>query len=146
MSQIKQIYLAGGMTGLTPNEYMDWRLIIANKLPYIAEQRNAKFEPYIINPAAYYNDDSPDDFNSQREVMEFDLHKLRQSDLVICNFNSPHSLGTMAELAIAWDRRIPIIGLNLDNIALHPWQTDMVNKMFDNLGVMLSYIATYYLV
>jgi len=52
--------------------------------------------------------------------MEFDLNKVRHSDLIICNFNDMFSLGTMAELAIAYERRIPVIGLDINKQTLHP--------------------------
>ena len=63
---------------------------------------------------------------TQHEGMEFDLNRVRSSDLIIVNFNDVYSLGTMAEIATAYERRIPIIGLNENNQDLHPWQTEML--------------------
>ena len=80
-----------------------------------------------------------------REIMELDLHKLRNSNLVIVNFNDMYSLGSMSELAIAYDRRIPIIGLDVNKQELHPWQIEMCNRIFDDMDEMLDYVEDYYL-
>ena len=77
--------------------------------------------------------------------MQFDLHKVRTSNLIIMNFNNMHSLGSMAELAIAYDRGIPVIGLNETEQQLHPWQYCMCSKIFNNMEDMLDYIKIYYL-
>ena len=68
------------------------------------------------------------------------------SDLmVIVNFNDMYSLGSMSELAIAYDRRIPIIGLDINKQELHPWQIEMCNRIFDDIDEMLDYVEDYYL-
>ena len=77
--------------------------------------------------------------------MNFDLHKVKNSDLIILNFNNMYSLDTMAELAIAYDRGIPVIGLNESEQQLHPWQHCMCSKVFNNMESMITYIEKYYL-
>lgn len=77
--------------------------------------------------------------------MEFDLYKVRNSDLLVVNFNDMYSLGSMSEMAIAYDRRIPIVGLNIDNQTLHPWQNEMCNRIFNDIDKMLAYIKNFYL-
>ena len=95
-----------------------WRIYCKNTLENCECDYNVK----AINPNDYFNfkEEQPK-YVSQREVMELDLHKLRNSNLVIVNFNDMYSLGSMSELAISYDRRIPIIGLDIDNQELHPW-------------------------
>ena len=78
--------------------------------------------------------------------MELDLDKLRRSDLVIINFNDMYSLGSMAELAIAYEKRIPVIGLNIDRQVLHPWQECMCNRIFNDIDELLDYVEDFYLV
>ena len=51
----------------------------------------------------------------------------------------------MAEIAIAYDNRIPVIGLNEENIELHPWQIEFCRKIFTDFDLMLDYIEDYYL-
>ena len=136
------IYLAGGMSGLSFEDQYNWRREISDKLKEI----NNTYTVRTINPVEYYSYYRPNEYESEHEVMEFDLDKLRKSDLVIVNFNSPKSLGTMAELGIAYDRRIPVIGLNEEGHVLHEWQREMSNKIFSNMEDMITYIKNYYLI
>ena len=119
-----------------------WRIYCKNTL----ENCECEYSVKAINPNDYFNFvEEPPRYVSQREVMELDLHKLRNSDLVIANFNDMYSLGSMAELAIAYDRRIPIIGLDIDKQELHPWQIKMCNRIFEDIDEMLDYVEDYYL-
>ena len=77
--------------------------------------------------------------------MNFDLHKVRNSGLLICNFNAPKSLGTMAEMAIAYDRGIHIIGLNTEYKKLHPWSELMCEIIFDDVDDLIAYVAKCYI-
>lgn len=134
------VYLAGGMTGLSFEEQMNWRLYTKNTL----ESYDYNYKIKCFNPVEYYSleDTTPE---IEVEAMSYDLHKLRNSNLVIVNFNAPMSLGTMAEIAIAYERDIPVIGLNEKEQQLHPWQVAMTNKIFNNMEKMLNYIKYYYL-
>ena len=139
----KKIYLAGGMSKFGKNNYDEsdkWR----KHCKEILNNRTYKYNLDIVNPNDYFNFKGVT-YKSQREVMEFDLNKVRNSDLIIVNFNDPQSLGTMAELAIAYEKRIPIIGLNEDRNELHPWQIEMCSRIFDTMGEMLMYVKDYYL-
>lgn len=140
-----QIYLCGGMGKFGKENFEEsntWRIYCKNTLENCECDYNVK----AINPNDYFNfvEDTPRYVN-QREVMELDLNKLKKSDLVIANFNDIYSLGSMAELAIAYDRHIPIIGFDIDNQELHPWQIEMCNRIFNNIDEMLDYVEDYYL-
>ena len=119
-----------------------WRISCKNTLENCECDYNVK----AVNPNDYFNfkEEQPK-YVSQREIMELDLHKLRNSNLVIVNFNDMYSLGSMSELAIAYDRRIPIIGLDANKQELHPWQIEMCNRIFDDMDEMLDYVEDYYL-
>ena len=134
------IYLAGGMTGLSYEEQINWRLYVNNKL----KNYECDYKVKCFNPVDYYSleDTTPE---IEEEAMKFDLHKLKESNLVIVNFNAPKSLGTQSEIAIAWDNHIPVIGLNESEQQLHPWQYLMSSKIFTNMEDMLRYIYKYYL-
>lgn len=97
-----------------------------------------------INPNDYYNFKEVT-YDSEHEVMEFDLYKVRHSDMVIVDFNHPDSKGTLVEQAIAYENKIPIIGLNEKNNKLHPWQIDMSNKIFDDKLKLVNYVTNFYL-
>ena len=119
-----------------------WRIYCKKTLENCECDYNVK----AINPNDYFNfkEEQPK-YVSQREIMELDLHKLRNSNLVIVNFNDMYSLGSMSELAIAYDRRIPIIGLDANKQELHQWQIEMCNRIFDDIDKMLDYVEDYYL-
>jgi len=137
------IYLAGGMQKFGKDGFkkaQEWRTVLQSEL-----SKYSKKEVKIINPNDYFNFLDEPQYQSQREVMEFDLNKVRNSDLIIVNFNDVYSLGTMSELAISYDRRIPILGLNAEEQELHPWQIEMCNRIFANMDDLVSYTLAYYL-
>ena len=100
----------------------------------------------VFNPNEYFSfkTDAPE-YSSELEVMRFDLHNLRKSDLVIVNYNDKKSLGTTSEVAIAYERGIPIIALNEDGGELHPWLNCMPERIFNDIDKMLDYIEDFYL-
>lgn len=136
-----QIYLCGSMTGKTFTEQDAWRKEIKKTL----ENYDCDYKIKCINPVDYYNTFDSSTYDSDLEVMNFDLHKVKHSDLIIINFQDMYSLGSMAELAIAYDNRIPAIGLNEEEQFLHPWENMMCSKIFTNKEDMLDYIKKYYL-
>ena len=138
---IFQIYLAGGMSNLSMEEQNAWRVEVKNEL----EKYDCDYNVKCVNPVEYYNYTDSTAYDSDLEVMQFDLYKVKTSDLMIMNFNNPGSLGSMSELAIANDRGIPVIGLNENMNSLHTWQYCMCSKIFENKENMLHYIKAYYL-
>lgn len=141
------IYLAGGMQKFGKKNFdkgNSWRIYIERKLMDIDCNTKVK----ICNPNNYYNFCSKPQYDSQREVMEFDLNKVRNSNLIIVNFNDIKSLGTMAELAIAYEHRIPVIGLckEKDYSELHPWQKEMCNRIFFDIEKLSKYVIDYYII
>lgn len=140
METIK-IYLSGGMGNLSLEEQSRWRQQVIDSIRFNYEcEKKAVF----FNPVDYYNFEEVR-YKTQKEVMNFDLNGLRHSDLVIVNFNDPSSLGTCAELAIAYDMKIPIIGINKDNKELHPWLECFCDRMCYSLKEAVEYVADFYL-
>lgn len=139
------IYLAGGMGKFGKENFEEgnkWRVYIKRAL----ESYECDYIVNVINPNDYFNfQDNPKRYTSEREVMEFDLNKVRNSDLIIINFNDIYSLGSMAELAIAYEKRTPVIGLNLTKQQLHPWQIEMCSRIFHDINEMLDYVEDFYL-
>jgi nucleoside 2-deoxyribosyltransferase len=139
------VYLCGGMGKFGKENFVEgnkWRGYCKQTL----ETYECEYRVRAINPNDYFNFvDEPPKYNNQNEVMRLDLYKLRSSDLVIANFNDMYSLGSMSEIAIAYDRGIPVIGLNENNQNLHPWQICMCERIFNNIDEMLDYIEDFYL-
>lgn len=145
MSNTYNIYTCGGMGKFGKENFSKgnaWRVYCKNTL----ERCECDYKVKVCNPNDYFNFiDEPPQYTSQKEVMNFDLYKLRSSNLVVINFNDMYSLGSMAELAIAYERRIPVIGLNVENQDLHPWQECMCERIFGDIDKMLDYIQDFYL-
>lgn len=137
-----RIYLSGGMGSLDLEEQSKWRKQVINAILFGDYHWEKK--PIFFNPVDYYNFTDVR-YKSEREVVEFDLNALRHSDLVIVNFNDPKSLGTCAELAIAYEMRIPIIGINKDNVELHPWLVEFTTRMCDDIREAVSHVVDFYL-
>lgn len=139
------VYLSGGMMKFGSDNFDEsnnWRKYCKDAL----ETCECDYKVKCFNPNEYFSfkSNSPE-YESQNEVMRFDLHNLRKSDLVIVNYNDKKSLGTTAEVAVAYDRGIPIIALNEDCKELHPWLYCMAERIFNNIDKMLDYIEDFYL-
>ena len=137
-----RIYLSGGMGNISFEEQSKWRKQVINAILY-GEYDCAK-KPVFFNPVDYYNFEE-ERHRSEREIMEFDLNGVRNSDLVIVNFNDPKSIGTAAELAIAKELHIPVIGINANNIKLHPWLVEFTTRMCETLKEAVEHVVDFYL-
>lgn len=134
----KRIYLAGGISGLSIEEHNSWRLNFQELLN--------KADIYWVNafnPVDHIEEINPDRMG-EREAMDYDLMMLRDSDLVVMNFNNPLSIGTACELGIAYENRIPVLGLNLENKELHPWQECICTKVFNSWSSFIGYFINHY--
>lgn len=136
-----RIYLSGGMGNLTMEEQSKWRSQIVKEIKFNCE---CEKKPIFFNPVDYYNFEEKR-HKTEKEIVEFDLNAVRNSDLIIVNFNDPKSLGTCAELAIAYDRHIPIIGINKSGAELHPWLDTFTTRMCDSIREAVDYIVDFYL-
>lgn len=136
-----RVYLAGGMSGLSMDEQNKWRLRIKDAVLYGGYSLDKKV--HFFNPVEHYTLFSKE-HKTEREVMEYDLYNLKRSDVVIVNFNAPHSLGTAMELMCAKENNIPVIGLNKDNAKLHPWLVECCIRICDTYKELLDYFVNYF--
>lgn len=136
-----KIYLSGGMGSLSMEEQSKWRSQIIKEIKFNCE---CEKKPIFFNPVDYYNFEEKQ-HKTEREIVEFDLNAVRNSDLIIVNFNDPKSLGTCAELAIAYDKHIPIVGINKDGVQLHPWLDTFTTRMCDSVREAVDYVVDFYL-
>lgn len=138
-----KFYLAGGMEGLSWKEQTKWRRKIKNNLEAYSD---GKLTATVCDPTEYYNFKDPSHI-SLREPMNYDLWRVKHSDVVIVNFtHKPVSLGTMAEMTTAYNFNIPIIGLAEQGVQdLHDWQKCMPLRIFTDMDEMLAYIKDFYL-
>lgn len=134
-----KIFLSGGITGLNLSEQNDWRDTFITFLDEIGVGYKIK----AFNPVAHIEELAPDRMND-RQGMDYNLWNLRNSDLVVMNFNNPFSIGTACEMGIAYENRIPILGLNLNKLDLHTWQKTMCSKIFTEWEWFIDYFVKHY--
>ena len=141
METIK-IYLSGGMGSLSFEEQSKWRKQITDAIKFGDYDYEKKVS--FFNPVDYYTFEEKR-HKTEKEIVEFDLYNLRNSDLVIVNFNDSKSIGTAAELAIAYDMHIPVIGINKDKQELHPWLIEFTTRMCEDIREAVEHVVDFYL-
>lgn len=141
MEKVK-VYLSGGMGALSLEERSKWRQQIIDAIKY--GDYDCEKKVVFFNPVDHYDFEERVQ-KTELEVMEYDLYNLRNSDLVIVNFNDEKSIGTAMELMLAKELHIPIIGLNKDKRVLHPWLECCCNRMCDDMRELVSHVVDFYL-
>lgn len=137
-------YLSGGMSKFDKKNFNtsnEWRIDIKNQLEEITNKK-----VYCFNPNDHFNFLDNTAYISEKEIMEYELYKIRKSDAVIVNFNDPTSIGTACELAVAHEYGIPIIGLSEhgeENI-LHPWLKEFCVRIFADREDLVLYMIQHY--
>lgn len=124
------------------HESNEWRVDLKNQFEELSNR-----ECIFINPNDHFCFLDDTTYKSEREIMEYDLYKVRSSDLLIVNFNDPKSIGSACEMAIAYDKRIPIIGLceNGEESNLHPWLKCFCNRIFADREELVLYVIQHYI-
>lgn len=135
------IYLSGAISNIPEPEAYGWREDIESLFDYIGFKNI-----HVFNPARHFTNLQLEiGLINDEELMKFEIDKLRRSDVVIYNCHYPKSLGSMAELAIAYDRNIPILAFNEDKNELHPWIKHMCTKIFSSKTVMISFLVEHFI-
>lgn len=137
-----KIFMSGGMSGLSFDEQTKWRKQIRDAILFGGYDYQKK--PIFFDPTQFYNFEEKR-YKSEHEIMEFDLYNLRNSNLVVVNFNSPSSIGTAMELMLAKELNIPIIGLNKDKNEIHPWTECCCNRICEDVRELVTHIVDFYL-
>ena len=140
--EIVKIYLSGGMSGLSFEEQSKWRKQFCDAIKY--GEYDCEKTPHFFDPTKYYNFEE-NRHKSEYEIMAFDLNALRNSDLVVVNFNQPSSIGTAMELMLAKELNIPIIGLDKDKKEIHPWLESSCTRMCNDMRELVEHIVEFYL-
>ena len=133
-----KIYECGKMAGLKLAEMNEWRLT-ASQLLY-----ETGYPITIVNPVNFYNFTLDPTTYTEREVMDFDLYQVRDSDLILVNLDFPNSIGTAIEMFYAHDiLKIPVVSFG--TMQNHPWIQCCVNKHCETLEEAVEYIKDFYL-
>lgn len=145
-----KIYLAGAMeTYVGTNYAKEWR--DECKKWFDENCENVK----CISPVDYYNY-TDNNSKSGLEIMRFDLHKIKESNLLMVNMASLRkTIGTSDEIFYAWMLGKPVIGFvnckmtdeKLEHY-VHPWkywQSTRIKVGKNAMKKTLQYIKDYYL-
>lgn len=136
-----KIYLSGSMSGISFEEQSKWRNNIMDEIKY---NRECEKTVHFFNPVRYYNFEESQ-HNSEREIMEFDLYNLRNSDLVVVNFNNPSSIGTAMELMLAKEYHIPVIAFGANGKYVHPWLLETCTRICKDMRETVEHVVDFYL-
>lgn len=145
MSKRLNIYLAGRISGLTFDEMNKWRANTKSRLEKVASTTNTKVD--VTNPVDFYNFMNPRHKN-QKEIMQFDLMKVKSSDIVIVNLNGLNaSIGSCIECYEAWKKDIPVLafGDDLTYENTHPWVQCCITRHDKNYKETIEYIKDFYM-
>lgn len=137
-----KIYLSGAMGSISFEEQSRWRKQVQDAIKY--GEYDCEKKALFFNPIDYYNFEEVR-HRSEREVMEFDLHNLRNSNLVIVNFNDEKSIGTAMELMLAKEMHIPIIAFGVNGKDIHPWLLECCTRVCDSIREVVEYTVEFYL-
>lgn len=146
----KSVYLAGLISTLHP-ESLQWRLIAEAALEEhatVLSPMRGKSDLYLKSKDGGVTD--PD--LTHGDIILRDYNDIQQVDVVLVhldNFGSTRpTIGTIAEIAWAWERRIPIIAVASPNNTLmrgHPFIKAMVTRYFEDLDSSVDHVLAYYL-
>lgn len=134
------MYLSGAMSGVSFEEQSKWRNNIMNEVKF---NRDCAKTVHFFNPVNYYNFEEKN-HKSEKEIMEFDLYNLRNSNLVVVNLNNPSSIGTAMELMLAKELNIPVIAFGIGDKEVHPWILETCTRVCDNLRDTVDHIVDFY--
>lgn len=131
------------MSGLSFEEQTRWRKQVQDAIKFGGYDYEKKVS--FFDPTQYYNFEEKQ-HKSEKEPFEYDLYNLRNSNIIVVNFNDPNSIGTAMELMLAYEYHKPVIALNKDGIELHPWVLQCVSRICDNMKELVEHIVNFYLV
>ena len=136
------IYLSGAMSNVSFEEMTRWRKNFRDAILY--GDYDFKKKIVFFDPTEKFSFEIKE-HKSEKEPFEYDLYQLRNSDLVVVNFNDHSSIGTAMELMLAYELRIPVIGLNKDGVELHPWLEQCCMRICTNMRELCDYVVKFFL-
>lgn len=133
---MKKIYLAGKLSGIPLQEQKGWR-------DYLKKQLEDTGNFKVLSPCDYYSYEKKE-HKSEREIMNWELNYVKNSDIIIVNLDkADSSVGTIMELATAHNLGKPIIGYGKLE-GHHPWIQEVIWRTEDSLENVIYYISRYF--
>lgn len=139
------IYLAGQMSGLSLNEMTQWRNYLKSVINKYSDMANCNVK--VISPCDYFNFEERR-YQSESEIMNFDLALVRNSDIVIVNTNGlNNSIGSAIEVYEAWKSDIPVIAYDElgDYKSIHSWLKCCITRVDSCANDICEYVKDFYM-
>lgn len=133
------------MSGLTLKMMNTWRLGVKEELNKISDSSNTKV--IVVNPCDYFNFEEKK-HQTELEVMNFDLAKVKNSDILIVNMDGLNtSIGTCIECYEAYKQGIPVLAFGSKELykGLHPWIQNCITRHDEDYHRTVNYIRDLYL-
>ncbi|MDD3491318.1 MAG: nucleoside 2-deoxyribosyltransferase domain-containing protein [Paludibacter sp.] len=137
------IYLSGGMKNLTMQQQAGYRNFLSKKFTEFDSEIYNKV--VVFNPVMYFNYEAQL-HKTEKQIFNFELNAVRRCDLLVVNFNDKRSIGTTVEMAVAYENKIPVVGLlEHDTNDFHEWHREMCDVIFEDINELIDYVQDYYL-
>lgn len=137
---MNKIYLCGKCTGITFEEMNRWREEMKEKATMLANSK-------CFNPCDYFGKEWIEkDLSFQEKLLnrDFYISALKSCNIVVANFKDIEtSVGSIWEIALANELKIPIMAFNVPN-KIHDWLEATISWKCDNLDDVIYYIGKYY--
>lgn len=141
-----RVYLAGPISGLTYDDGNKWRLEAKAELEKYGIQAFSpmRAKEYLRAEGVLTGSYNHGLFSSSRNIMTRDYSDCTNADVILCNlfgFSKP-SLGTVMEIAWAFDHRIPLVVImeKEGNVHEHPMIAEATGFRVDNLPDALTIV------
>lgn len=107
----------------------------------------ANYKTNVVSPCDYFNFNEQR-YQSEQEIMKFDLSLVKNSDIVIVNTNGlSSSIGSIIEVYEAWKNDIPVIAYdeNGDYKTIHSWLKCCITRADSCVIDICEYIKDFYM-
>lgn len=145
-----KVYLAGGISGLSFEDSYSWREQVSEDLKDlygiegINPLRGKEFLKKLVVIPAMFETTKP--LSTSRGIFTRDTNDVRRSDAVLVNFTgATHvSIGTVMEMAIAHEHRIPIVVVveDFNTIHDHPFVNECSDYVVADVGEAVDILGT----
>lgn len=133
-------YMAGRMQNLSFEDMNSWR----EKATLLLKEKSDNMV-HTENPCHFYNFKRDPNTYTEKEVKEFDLHLVKNCDIMLVNLDFADSIGTAIELHMAHDVwGIPVIAFREEHNKSHPWIDLSVTKFCKTLEEAIDHIMEFY--
>lgn len=135
---MNKIYLAGPITGCSWNESEDWRDEFKGiKIPNVECFSPLRGKQYLQHETQISDRYDEMTMSSAKAIMSRDFFDVSTSAAIVVNLRNAKrvSIGTVMEIAWAYQRRIPIIAiLEKENIHNHSMLDEALNWRVETVG------------